>query len=68
MIAMLLLLAAAAEPTAHISATATARIVAGARIDLAAQQVRSASAQPQRTIVIRQEAGQPQPLRLVEFQ
>jgi hypothetical protein len=68
MIAMLLLLAASTEPAAHISATATARIVAGARIALAEQRVQGALAEPQRTLVVRQEAGQSQSLRLVEFQ
>ena len=68
MIVFLLLIAAAPEPGAHFSATATARIVRGARVTLAGQQVQDSAVLPQRTQVIRQDAGQPQRLRLVEFQ
>jgi hypothetical protein len=68
MLAMLLLLAASAQPGAHLSAAATAVILPGARIALAQQQVQNGAAQPQRTTLVRQDAGQSQKLRLVEFQ
>ena len=68
MIAMLLLIAAAPQPGAHISATATAHIVRGARITLAGQAVQDSTVSPQRTQIVRQDAGQSQTLRLVEFQ
>jgi hypothetical protein len=68
MIAMLILIAAAPQPSAHISATATARIVRGARVALAEQQVQDSAALPQRTRVVRQDAGQSQTLHLIEFQ
>ena len=68
MIAMLLLIAAASQPHAQLSATATARIVRGARVTLADQQVQDSAVAPQHTQVVRQDAGQPQTLRLIEFQ
>jgi hypothetical protein len=68
MIAMVLLIAASAQPGATLSATATAVILPGARISLAQQQVQDASGAPQRTVVVREEAGQRRSLRLVEFQ
>jgi hypothetical protein len=67
MIAMLLLIAAS-HPHAQLSATATAHIVRGARITLAGQQVQDSAVAPQRTQVVRQDAGQAQTLRLIEFQ
>ena len=68
MIALVLLIAAAPQPNAQISATATARIVRGARVTLAGQQVQDSAVAPQRTQVVRQDAGQSQTLRLIEFQ
>jgi hypothetical protein len=68
MIALLLLIAAPPESVAHANAVAMARIVTGARITSLGEKVTSASGEPQRRIVVRQEEGQARSLRLVEFQ
>ena len=69
MIALLLLIAAAPQSGgAHFSGTATAHILPGVRIRLGDQQVQDSSAQPQRTHIVRQDSGQSQSLRLIEFQ
>lgn len=68
MIAMLLLMAATGPQGAQVTAVAAARIVSGVRISLAEQKVQDAMAEPQRHRVVREEAGHPQPLHLVEFQ
>ena len=69
MIALLLLIAAAPQSGgAHFAGTATAQILPGARIRLSDQLVQGISAQPQRTLIVRQDSGQSQSLRLIEFQ
>jgi len=68
MIAMLLLMAAPAEHAASVAGSATAHILPGARIKLVEQKVDNISAEPQRSRIVRPEAGQPRSYYLIEFQ